>query len=54
MKDWKELRALVDMSLIEFDAAIFLGSCVLSDSPSVIWWLITWRLVGCHYMMQWR
>ena len=26
------------------------GSCFLLDHPPVLWWLITWREVGCHIM----
>ena len=38
-KDRKEWRALVHMQLNEFHAAIFAWHCVLSDRPSMIWWL---------------
>ena len=38
-KDRKEWRALVQVKLNEFHAAIFAWPCVLSDSPPVLWWL---------------
>ena len=38
-KDRKEWRALVQMSLNKFHAAIFAWPSVLSDRPPVFWWL---------------
>ena len=38
-KDLKEWRALVHVELNAFHAAIFAWHSVLSDSPSVLWWL---------------
>ena len=38
-KNRKEWRALVQMLLNEFRAAIFTWPCVLSDRPPVLWWL---------------
>ena len=50
--DRKEWRALVHMKIIEFNMAIFAWQCVLSDRPPSLWWIITWRGVGCRYMMR--
>ena len=35
----KEWSALLHMQLNEFNAGIFAWPSVLSDSPSVLWWL---------------
>ena len=48
----KEWRALVHMLVIEFHTAIFAWPCVLLDCPPTLWWIITWRGVGCHYIMR--
>ena len=44
--DREEWRALERMWMIECDATILLGSCVLSERPPAHWWLTTWRVVG--------
>ena len=36
--------------MIDFQAAIFPSSCVLSDCPPALWWLITSEGAGSHYM----
>ena len=46
----KEWRALVHMQLNEFHAAILLEQCFFG-SPSRALVVITWRGVGCRYMM---
>ena len=38
-KNRKEWRALVHISLNDFQAAIFAWPCVLSDLPQELWWL---------------
>ena len=53
-KDRKEWRALLDMQVIELNAVIFAWPCVLSHRPPVVWWITTWRGVGCRYMMRLR
>ena len=39
VKDRKKWRALVQMYLNEFLAAIFAWPCVLLDRPPALWWL---------------
>ena len=48
-KDW---RALVHMAMLEFNAIIIAWPSVLSDRPPALWQIITWRGVGCRYMMR--
>ena len=43
--------ALVHMQFIEYNKTIFSLSCVITDHPLTLWWLITRSGVGCHYMM---
>ena len=38
----------------ECERSIFSWPCVLWDRPSTLCWVITWREVGCPYMMQLR
>ena len=50
--DGKEWRALVHIYTIEFNTAIFAWPCFLSDRLPALWWIITWRGVGCCYVMR--
>ena len=50
-KDRKEWRVLVHMQLNEFQAAIFTWHCSFG-LPSHALVVITWRGVGCRYMMR--
>ena len=45
-KDGKEWRAQVHLCMIEYNAAIFAGPCVLFDRPPALWWIINWRGLG--------
>ena len=47
-KDRKEWRALVHKLMIECDSVIFclVPSCVRSNRPPALWWLITRRAGG--------
>ena len=40
--------------MIEFHAAIFAWFLWSFGPPSSLWWLITWRGVGCRYMVLLR
>ena len=51
-KDRKEYREPVHNYLNEFHAAIFAWPCALSDIPSSALVVVTWRGVGCRYMMR--
>ena len=51
-KDRKEWRALVDMQLDEFHAAIFAYPCVLSGRHPVLWWLSPGEGWDSHYIMR--
>ena len=46
MKDRKDWRALVHMYKIEFHVTIFARFPCSFDRTPVLWWLITWRVVG--------
>ena len=37
---------------VDFNAAIFAWHCVLSDHPPALSWIMTWRGVGCRYMIR--
>ena len=37
---------VVHTKMIEFHVAFLLGSCILSDHPLSVWWLITWGGLG--------
>ena len=50
-KDRKEWRALVHMELNEFHAPYLLARCSFGP-PSRALVVITWRRVGCRYMMR--
>ena len=47
----KGCRAIGD-KLIEIYASVFAWSSVLLDRPPAHWWLITWKGIGCRYMMR--
>ena len=57
-KDRIEWRALVNMCLNEFHAAIFSWTCVLSDCPPVLWWFTPgdgWDAVSwCGWDKLWK
>ena len=40
------------MCMIEFSTVIFAWPCALSDRPPGLWWIVTWRGVGCRYIMR--
>ena len=50
----EEWRALVHMQLNEFHAAIFCFAMCSFGPPSHALVVITWRGVGCRYMMRLR
>ena len=54
VKDRKEWRGLMHVQMIKFNAAIFARPCVLSDRPPALGWIVTWRGVGCRYLMRLR